>query len=375
MYYLTFVIFMTVVLAVTFGGHYAIYRSLVYFFEITAVRIKFLLFSALVFLSISYVLASLISRVSENQVTRFFYYISSLWLGIAAHLLLGIGIAWVLLLFARSVHLDLDTVVLGVFVLVGTVGFSVYGAINVRGLTVKNLTVSIAGLPAEWQGKKIAQISDVHLGYALSGDFLESIVSAVNREKVEAVVITGDLLDGMDYNLDAGLESLENLTAPKGAFYITGNHETYLGVARAYEALRKQKNVHILDDAAVNEGGLQIVGVSSPEQRFTKDVVGTIRAMKGFSEKLPTILLYHNPASAKEIAQSGLVDLQLSGHTHHGQIVPAMLFSRLVYGKYYFGEHHENDYTLYTTSGAGVWGPTMRTGSSSEIVIITLEKK
>jgi len=375
MYYLTFVIFMLMMLSVTFGGHYAIYYSLVHFFNIAVPRTKFLLFAVLTLLSVSYILSSLLSRVLENQVTRFFYYVSSLWLGIAAHLVCGVALAWALLLLAKAAHIEVNTVFLGALVLLATAGLGVYGAVNVREVKITNLTVAITDLPPEWQGKKIAQISDAHLGYVLNGDFLEDIIHTINREKVEIVLITGDLLDGMDYSLDAHLESLEKLAAPRGALYVTGNHETYLGVARAYEALKKQKNVRILDDAFVDEGGLQIIGVSFPERGFTKDVVGAMRTMKGLNGKRPAILLYHDPSSASEIAQSGLVDLQLSGHTHHGQILPAMPFSRLIYGKYYFGEHHEGDYTLYTTSGAGVWGPTMRTGSNSEIVIITLEKK
>jgi predicted MPP superfamily phosphohydrolase len=94
--------------------------------------------------------------------------------------------------------------------------------------------------------------------------------------------------------------------------------------------------------------------------------------LPGFDPTLPSILLYHSPTHIPQAKEAG-ISLQLSGHAHHGQIFPIQFISRLVYGKYYHGLHIEVDYTLYASSGAGTWGPTMRTGNHPEIVVIRLE--
>ena len=94
--------------------------------------------------------------------------------------------------------------------------------------------------------------------------------------------------------------------------------------------------------------------------------------LAGFNPALPSILLYHSPTHIAQAKAAG-ISLQLSGHAHHGQIFPIQFISRLVYGKYYYGLHIEDGYTLYASSGAGTWGPTMRTGNKPEIAIIRLE--
>jgi hypothetical protein len=152
---------------------------------------------------------------------------------------------------------------------------------------------------------------------------------------------------------------------------VTGNHETYLGVERAYAALRTTP-VRILADESVIIDGLQVIGVSYPERGHSRDLGQTIAKLRGFDPALPSLLLYHSPTHIAEAKAAG-VSLQLSGHAHHGQILPIQFISRLVYGRYYHGLHVEGNYTLYASSGAGTWGPTLRTGNRPEIAVIRLE--
>ncbi len=114
-----------------------------------------------------------------------------------------------------------------------------------------------------------------------------------------------------------------------------------------------------------------MIGISYPERGHALDFSQKMAKLPGFDPALPSILLYHSPSQVAEAKAAG-ISLQISGHVHQGQIFPLQFITRLIFGKYYHGLHMEGDYTLYTTSGAGVWGPTMRTGNYPEIVVIHL---
>ena len=112
-----------------------------------------------------------------------------------------------------------------------------YGISNARIISMTRVDVEIRNLPEAWEGKKIAHISDVHVGHILRAGFVRRIVRRINKENVEMVCITGDLFDGMDGRLEHLVDPLSDLNSPHGVFYVDGNHETYLGVERAFEAL------------------------------------------------------------------------------------------------------------------------------------------
>jgi len=231
--------------------------------------------------------------------------------------------------------------------------------------------VKIKNLPPEWRGKKVVQLSDVHLGRVLGSEFLAHLVERINAENPSMVFITGDLFDGFDGQLDKLVLPLNDLRAPCGVYFVTGNHETYLGTERAYNALRNTPTRILRDEMAVING-MQIIGMGYPERGQSKDVAAVIRGLPGFDPRLPSILLYHSPTHIEQVKAAG-INLQLSGHAHQGQIFPIQFISRLIYGRYYHGLHVEGDYTLYTSSGAGTWGPTLRTGNRPEIAVICVE--
>jgi hypothetical protein len=161
------------------------------------------------------------------------------------------------------------------------------------------------------------------------------------------------------------------LAAPQGIYFVTGNHETYLGVQRACEALRTTP-VRVLADERVVIDGLQVIGINYPERGHPSDFAGKMAKLPGFDPALPSILLYHSPSQVAEAKAAG-INLQLSGHVHQGQIFPLQVITRLLFGRYYHGLYVDRDYTLYTSSGTGVWGPTMRTGNHPEIAVFQLE--
>src|SRR5581483_1262507 len=249
--------------------------------------------------------------------------------------------------------------------------YSTYGVWNAYHPRTEHLTVRIKNLPSAWQGRRAVQVSDVHLGLVLGPSFFKDIVERINSENPAIVFITGDLFDGIDGRLDELVAPLNLLRAPLGIYYVTGNHETYLGTHRAYEALKKTRARILADELVVIEG-LQVIGVSYPERGFSTDLAEVVRRLPGFDARLPSILLYHNPTQIERVMAAG-INLQLSGHTHHGQLFSIQFISRLIYGKYYSGLHVQGDYTLYTSSGVGTWGPTMRTGNHPEITVVHFE--
>ncbi len=364
-------VFFLVALSVLYLCHYFVYLSIVHLFGVTGSLRKIALAVVLFLLATSFVVTTILAHRTENFVTRVLYFTSTLWLGVGLTLMLFFVLAWIAWGATTLVTHTPSPVWYGGVAVALACAYSAYGVWNAYNPTTREITVGIKNLPPDWQGKKVVQISDVHLGYIRGAKFLDKIVAKANAENPAAVFITGDLFDGTDGQLDELVAPLRGLRAPLGIYFVTGNHETYLGVERAMEALKKTP-VRILSDEMVVVNGLQIVGVSYPMRGFSKDVAEVIRNLPNFSPQLPSILLYHNPTGTDQAKAAG-INLQLSGHTHQGQIFPIQFISRLVYGDYYHGLHGDGDYSIYVTSGAGTWGPALRTGNRPEIVSIRLE--
>jgi len=232
---------------------------------------------------------------------------------------------------------------------------SVFAIINALAVSVKEIEVPIKGLENEL---KVAQLSDIHIGTLFNSGYLKKLVDRTNSLEPDIVVITGDLVDGGGYV--HAYKELAGLKAP--VYFVTGNHEVYAG---AGPEIFKDTNVRVLDNRAVVEKGLQIAGIS--------DTGGTqhISLQKvAFDSKLPTLLLRHQPALMDEAASMG-VGLQLSGHTHSGQIWPLNYMVAIQF-RPYNGLHKEGDMYYYISPGTGTWGPPMRLGSRTEITLITL---
>jgi hypothetical protein len=368
--YIVIPVFILIALSILFFSHYFIYFSLSHFFGVAAPARRATLAGILFLLPASFIATSILAHWSGNFLTRAVYFCSGLWLGVGLTLMVTLALAWgawgTTRLFARSP----GPAIFGRAAVALALLYSAYGLWNAYHPRVRNLTVCIKNLPSAWQGRKIAHLSDVHLGHILREGFASRLVAMINAQNPDLVAITGDLFDGADGKLEALVAPLKALRAPLGIYFVTGNHETYLGVERAYAALRTTP-VRILADERMFIDGLQVMGVSYPEPGHSKDFARAMAKLPGFDPALPSLLLYHSPTHIAEAKAAG-VSLQLSGHTHHGQILPIQFISRLIYGRYYHGLHVKGDYTLYASSGAGTWGPTLRTGNRPEIAVIQL---
>lgn len=371
MNFLSVVIFLFVASGILFGAHALVYVLLLHFFSVTQSGYKYLIASGLAFLSVSFILASVAAHYYENIVTRTAYFLSGFWLGLLVNLLVAFVALWLVTLIGGQFGYSFENAFFGAAFIGMAFLFSLSGAWIALHPTVKQVSVHIPGLPEAWKGQTIVQLSDVHLGHVYQARFLEDVVARVNELHPKAVVITGDLFDGMDGRLDSLVAPFQKLHTSSGTFFVTGNHETYLGVEKAFAALAGTR-VTIMNDEVLDVDGLRLVGINYPARGEKKEILKTLEALSGQFLGKPNVLLYHAPVQIKEIAKSG-IQLMLSGHTHRGQQFPFQLVTWLVHKGYDYGLSTIGNFTLYTTSGVGTWGPAMRIGTRGEIVAITLE--
>ena len=254
---------------------------------------------------------------------------------------------------------------------------TIVGFVNARRRAgVKRVDIPIAGLPAALHGFTIAQISDVHLGPTIKGDYLERVVEAVNALGADMIAVTGDLVDGSVRDLARHTEPVSRLASRHGTFFVTGNHEYIWGAGPWVREVRRLGVTVLVNEHVVlrHEGALVVVagvadysaGYFDPAQRSDPAA-----AMLGApTEAGVRVLLAHQPRSAVAASRAGF-DLQLSGHTHGGQVFPWKYLVRLQQ-PFIAGLHRVGKLSLYISRGTGYWGPPKRLGAPSEITYLRL---
>jgi len=246
-----------------------------------------------------------------------------------------------------------------------------------RSPDVVEVDVPIDGLPAELDGYRIAQVSDLHVGPTIGAEFAQSVVDSVNALQPDMVALTGDFVDGSVEHLSDGVAPLAALKAQDGVFFVTGNHEYYSG-ARAWCKKMADLGAKVLlnSHAVVSRGDatLLVAGVTdhSAGRMIPSHKSDPAAALAGAPVCDVKMLLAHQPKSSVA-AKAHAFDLQLSGHTHGGQMFPWNLLVGLVHpfsrGLYRFGAGW-----VYVNPGTGYWGPPMRVGVPSEITLLTLRQ-
>lgn len=242
---------------------------------------------------------------------------------------------------------------------------------------VKVVPVAIAHLPPAFEGYKIVQLTDTHLGPILRGNWARARAEQVQSIGADLIVHTGDLVDGRVAQIGEDVEPLLSVRAPDGQYYITGNHEAYSGLVNWVDFVAAH-GWKVLDNSHVviqRQGqSLVLAGVTDAHEGRVdaRRTSSPSAALQGTPQGVPKILLAHQPVSA--LAAQGMgVSLQLSGHTHGGQIWP---FHYLVYLQQPIrsGLGLIGDVWVYASNGAGFWGPPLRLGAPSEITVIELHR-
>jgi predicted MPP superfamily phosphohydrolase len=242
-----------------------------------------------------------------------------------------------------------------------------------RTAAVVRVDVPITGLPAELHGFSIAQISDVHVGPTIKRGYLQAIVDVVNRLEADMVAVTGDLVDGTVADLAPHVAPLSGLKSVHGTYFVTGNHEYYSGAHAWIDELHRLGVRVLMNEHVVLRHGLVLAGVADwSAGHFDRSHRSDPHAaLAGAPEAAPVrLLLAHQPRSAVEAHKAGF-DLQLSGHTHGGQLWPFDYAIRLDQPAVQ-GYSRHGDTQLYVTSGAGYWGPPMLVGARPEVTVVEL---
>lgn len=266
----------------------------------------------------------------------------------------------------------------GIAAVVGVLalGIAGVGAASALGeVAVRSVRVSLRRLSSGMSGFRVVQLTDVHIGPTLGREWLASIVDRVNALEPDLIVITGDLVDGSVEALRDHVAPLANLRSKHGTYFVTGNHEYYSGVD-AWMAELERLGVRVLRNERVTIGeGDDAFDLAGVDDWASKGFGGghgpnLARALEGRDPKREVILLAHQPKQIREAAALG-VGLQISGHTHGGQIFPWTLFVRLDQ-PYIAGLSQHEGTQIYVSRGTGYWGPPMRVAAPAEITVLEL---
>ncbi|MFJ4838478.1 metallophosphoesterase [Streptomyces sp. NPDC088746] len=249
----------------------------------------------------------------------------------------------------------------------GTVGHGTYGVL--RGPRTKRITVPLAGLPRSAHGFRIAVVSDIHLGPILGRSHTRRIVDAINATGSDLVAVVGDLVDGSVADLGHAAEPLAGLEARHGSYFVTGNHEYFSGAAEWVDHVR-ELGLHPLENARVEIAGFDLAGVNDVAGESEGQGPDFARALGDRDRSRASVLLAHQPVVIDEAVEYG-VGLQLSGHTHGGQLWPGNLLAELA-NPTVAGYERYGDTQLYVSRGAGAWGPPVRVGAPSDITVVEL---
>jgi predicted MPP superfamily phosphohydrolase len=271
---------------------------------------------------------------------------------------------------ARSIRLVGREPILAETALVALI--CVYSLFEARHIVTERARIETAKLPPGLDRVRIVQISDIHLGLTVGRRHLARIVREVEEAEPDLLVSTGDLVDAEMCGLDDQAKMLAAISAPLGKYAVTGNHEYYAGLEQALDFTRRAGFTVLSNDAATVREGLTVAGVDDDtalrgafgrEEPWDEQEVLGRAAGGGY-----VVFLKHRPLLQADSVP--LMDLQLSGHTHRGQIFPFTLFVAAYY-EYPHGlvELTEGRY-LYTSRGTGIWGPPMRFLNPPEVTVI-----
>lgn len=262
---------------------------------------------------------------------------------------------------------------MGISSLILTLLITVYGIIHAGQIKTTEMDIQMAGLKKD---VKIVHLSDLHIGHFRGVKWMQKIADITKAQQPDIVCITGDLFDGkirLNKNVIAPLKQLE---AP--IYFVEGNHDGYTDIKKIKQNLKKE-GIRVLSNQIANTHGLQIVGLNHMlADEDAVDIHAKHKTMKEVLEimpiypEMPTILLHHSPDGIEYANKAG-VNLFLAGHTHAGQLFPINCIANMIFA-YNRGLHQYKDTQIYVSEGIGTFGPPMRIGTRSEIVVLNLKK-
>jgi predicted MPP superfamily phosphohydrolase len=366
-------IFVAVIQAILFAGHWLVYETVATFLITDAPRgplgISALAWTFLL-LSLSFVAASLLAWRYTNSLMRAFYSAAAIWLALFNFLFFAACACWAIYGISRVFRWQIDGRLLAAISFGVALAAGIYGILNAAWLRLKRVRVRLPGLPESWRGRVAALVSDTHLGHVRGIGFIRRIVALLNRVKPDIVFLAGDVYDGTAVNTEKVVSPFRGIAAPLGTYFVTGNHEEFRDSAPYIAAIAKA-GVRVLKNEKVTVDGLQIVGVFYHESTWEPRLREILQAAS-IDRARASVLISHEPRHLAVAEREG-ISLQVSGHTHGGQMIPWTRFASRIFGRFVHGLQRFEKMLVYTSYGAGTWGPPARVGTYAEIVLIEFE--
>lgn len=378
--------FLAVALGILLGGHGYIAQRLVLDPGIAEPARSALL--GVIYLGLATLIAQPIAeRLVAPPWNRLVGWPASLWMGTAFLLLVALGVGDLLRFLAGGVAYAAGGELPDATASARAQAATTLGVVGIAGAfalvsglrppRVARVEIALARWPKALDGFRIAQISDIHIGPLRDRRFAASLTAQLNALSPDLICVTGDLVDGSARLLADEVAPFAGLRARHGVFFVTGNHDHYSGadawsdvVAKLGLVPLRNRSVTIRCDGAA----FTLAGVDDHRGGFGGgDREDLPKALSERDPALPVVLLAHDPATFKRASQSG-IDLQLSGHTHGGQIWPFRFLVRLAV-PFVAGRYARNGAELYVSRGTGFWGPPMRLFAPAEITEITLRSR
>jgi hypothetical protein len=360
----------TLIQALLLAAHFFIYYTWIAFWPALTPRAVILLGAALLLLAFSFVPAALLGFFYSNRLVRLLYGFASVWMGFLNYFFFAACLSWlasyVLAMLGMQAHRPLLAAVFLSLALV----VSLYGLVNARILRIRRITIQLPGLPGAWRGRTALVLSDLHIGHINGRRFSRRIVELAMRLNPDIIFFPGDLFDNINSNSAALVEPFSRLAPPLGSYFSSGNHDEY-GNAAQCAVILSRVGIRALSNEMVTIDGLQIAGVSYSDSGSPIRLPAILESLHLDSGRA-SILLNHAPSRLPIVEQAG-ISLQISGHTHSGQLFPFTFFTRRAFGNFTYGLHRFGKLQVYTSSGTGSWGPPMRVGTHPEVVLFTFE--
>ncbi len=356
------------------SAHWLIYRTFIVLWGEVSPGVLMAMRVGLLVLAFSFVAAALLSYYRNNAPIRVFYTAASAWLGFLNYFFFAAVLSWLvwlgfLLPAPHIVTVDTQRMIVAVL-FSAAAATGIYGVINARLVRIRRLSVHLANLPAQWRGRSALIMSDLHLGHVNGVRFSQRMTALAKHLDPDIIFIPGDVFDGTKADALRLAEPFRELKPRFGVYFATGNHDEF-GDRERFLAALQRVGVRVLSNETVIVDGIQIIGVPYHDTTYPLRLRTNLQAL-GIQKGMPSILLNHVPNRLPIVEEAG-VSLQLSGHTHGGQIAPFTWLTQRVFGKFTHGLHAFGSLQVLTSYGAGTWGPPMRVGTVPEVVLLRFE--
>ncbi|OGS23790.1 MAG: hypothetical protein A2297_02435 [Elusimicrobia bacterium RIFOXYB2_FULL_48_7] len=365
---LYYLLFFVIAFSIYFGMHYYIYSQVsggLGMPRTAANWLKLLLLAA----GLSFIAGEAAIRQSDAFIVKSIAFFGVIWFGLIGIAVSTFIIRHISLIFFHSPGFRYYST-LAALVVIGLT--AVYSYINqAQPPQIRNIEIKTAKIPEKLSGFTVVQLSDLHLGPLKSVKLLKNIVDKANSLDPDLIVISGDLIDERCEKFD---DTLKQLKARHGVFAVTGNHDYYAGLDNFLETAEAAGMRVLRNESKIIAGVIELAGINDIQSwRFEGSTRPDVKKILAGcdSDRNFVILLSHQPQVFGDAADAGS-DLQLSGHTHAGQVPPMDLIVQFYY-KYPQGLFKKGNSSIYTNPGTSYWGPPLRTFSHSEIAKITLK--